>query len=183
VAACRQKRRARFTTAANLVNELVEARQHNAVKRALARCARRGTSLAPLAARSVSGACLQMLGEKAAVVSLTACPRRATTRHVSRSRRVFGRGRVRSVTGQRSNRLVCRPIPGLGQQVFRNCYGTRLILSGPTQLTHSLILSHAGCFQSLQCLSITSEGRSKLQRPKVLHPTSPQAGPKMTIVP
>ncbi len=37
VAACRQKRRARFTTAANLVNELVEARQHNAVKRVLAR--------------------------------------------------------------------------------------------------------------------------------------------------
>ena len=37
VAACRQKRRARFTTAANLVNELVEARQNNAVKRVLAR--------------------------------------------------------------------------------------------------------------------------------------------------
>jgi DNA replication protein DnaC len=37
VAACRQKRRVRFTTAANLVNELVEARQHNAVKRVLAR--------------------------------------------------------------------------------------------------------------------------------------------------
>lgn len=37
VAACRQKRRARFTTAANLVNELVEARQHNAIKRVLAR--------------------------------------------------------------------------------------------------------------------------------------------------
>jgi DNA replication protein DnaC len=37
VAACRQKRRARFTTAAGLVNELVEARQHNAVKRVLAR--------------------------------------------------------------------------------------------------------------------------------------------------
>jgi DNA replication protein DnaC len=37
VAACRQKRRARFTTAANLVNELVEARQYNAVKRVLAR--------------------------------------------------------------------------------------------------------------------------------------------------
>src|SRR3989442_12427381 len=37
VAACRQKRRARFTTAANLVNELVEARQQNAVKRVLAR--------------------------------------------------------------------------------------------------------------------------------------------------
>src|SRR5947208_16419877 len=33
VAACRQKRRARCTTAANLVNELVEARQQNAVKR------------------------------------------------------------------------------------------------------------------------------------------------------
>src|ERR1017187_7462931 len=94
----------RFTTAANLVNELVEARQHNAVKRELARCARRRTSLAPLAARSVNGACLQMLGENAAVVSFRACPRRATTRHVSRSRRVFGRGRVRSVTGQRSNR-------------------------------------------------------------------------------
>ena len=29
VAACQQKRRARFTTAANLVNELVEARQNN----------------------------------------------------------------------------------------------------------------------------------------------------------
>jgi DNA replication protein DnaC len=44
VAACRQKRRARFTTAANLVNELAEARQQNAVKRVLARwlryCAR-----------------------------------------------------------------------------------------------------------------------------------------------
>jgi DNA replication protein DnaC len=37
VAACRQKRRVRFITAANLVNELVEARQHNAVKRVLAR--------------------------------------------------------------------------------------------------------------------------------------------------
>jgi hypothetical protein len=37
VAACRQRRRARFTTTANLVNELVEARQHNAVKRVLAR--------------------------------------------------------------------------------------------------------------------------------------------------
>ena len=36
-AACQQKRRARFTTAAGLVNELVEARQHNAVKRVLAR--------------------------------------------------------------------------------------------------------------------------------------------------
>lgn len=37
VAACRQKKRVRFTTAANLVNELVEARQHNAVKRVLNR--------------------------------------------------------------------------------------------------------------------------------------------------
>jgi DNA replication protein DnaC len=37
VAACRQKKRVRFTTAANLVNELVEARQHNAVKRVLSR--------------------------------------------------------------------------------------------------------------------------------------------------
>lgn len=37
VAACRQKKRVRFTTAANLVNELVEARQHNAVKRVLTR--------------------------------------------------------------------------------------------------------------------------------------------------
>lgn len=35
VAACRQKRRVRFTTAANLVNELVDASQHNAVKRVL----------------------------------------------------------------------------------------------------------------------------------------------------
>jgi DNA replication protein DnaC len=37
VEACWQKRRARFTTAAGLVNELVEARQHNAVKLVLAR--------------------------------------------------------------------------------------------------------------------------------------------------
>ena len=37
VAACRQKKRVRFTTAANLVNELVEAKQHNAVKRVLSR--------------------------------------------------------------------------------------------------------------------------------------------------
>ena len=37
VAACRQKRRVRFTTAANLVNELVEARQQNAVRRVPAR--------------------------------------------------------------------------------------------------------------------------------------------------
>ncbi|MGH9486038.1 MAG: IS21-like element helper ATPase IstB, partial [Terriglobales bacterium] len=37
VAACRQRRRVRFTTAAHLVNELVEAREQNAVRRALAR--------------------------------------------------------------------------------------------------------------------------------------------------
>ena len=37
VAACRQKKRVRFTTAANLVNELVEAKQHNGVKRVLTR--------------------------------------------------------------------------------------------------------------------------------------------------
>ena len=37
VAACRQKRRVRFTTAANLVNELVEAQQHHGVRRVLAR--------------------------------------------------------------------------------------------------------------------------------------------------
>jgi len=37
VAACRQKRRVRFTTASNLVNELVEAQQHNQVKRVLTR--------------------------------------------------------------------------------------------------------------------------------------------------
>jgi len=37
VAACRQKRRVRFTTAANLVNELVEAQQQGGVRRVLAR--------------------------------------------------------------------------------------------------------------------------------------------------
>ena len=37
VAACRQKRRVRFTTAAALVNELVEARQNNQVRRLMAR--------------------------------------------------------------------------------------------------------------------------------------------------
>ena len=37
VAACRQKRRARFTTAANLVNELVEAKHNNQVRRLMAR--------------------------------------------------------------------------------------------------------------------------------------------------
>ena len=41
------------------------------------------------------------------------------------------------MTGQRSNRLVCRPIPGLSQQVFRNYYGSRLILSGPYQANKS----------------------------------------------
>jgi len=37
LAACRQKRRARFTTAAALVNELVEAKQNNQVRRVMAR--------------------------------------------------------------------------------------------------------------------------------------------------
>jgi DNA replication protein DnaC len=37
LAACRQKRRARFITAAALVNELVEAKQNNQVKRVMAR--------------------------------------------------------------------------------------------------------------------------------------------------
>jgi DNA replication protein DnaC len=40
VAACRQKRRVRFTTAAALVNELVEAQQQGQLRRALARWAR-----------------------------------------------------------------------------------------------------------------------------------------------
>ena len=40
VAACRQKRRVRFTTAAALVNELVEAQQQAQLRRALARWAR-----------------------------------------------------------------------------------------------------------------------------------------------
>jgi DNA replication protein DnaC len=40
VAACHQKRRVRFTTAAALVNELVEARQQGQVRRVLARWAR-----------------------------------------------------------------------------------------------------------------------------------------------
>jgi IstB-like ATP binding protein len=40
VAACRQKRRVRFTTAAGLVNELVEAQHHNQLGRVLARWAR-----------------------------------------------------------------------------------------------------------------------------------------------
>ena len=37
VAACRQKRRVRFTTAANLVNELVEAKHQLQLRRALGR--------------------------------------------------------------------------------------------------------------------------------------------------
>jgi len=37
VAACRQKRRVRFTTAAALVNELIEAKQNNQVRRLMAR--------------------------------------------------------------------------------------------------------------------------------------------------
>src|SRR6185369_12432176 len=40
VAACRQKRRVRFTTAAGLVNELVEAKQQLQLRRVLARWAR-----------------------------------------------------------------------------------------------------------------------------------------------
>jgi len=40
VAACRQRKRARFTTTAGLVNELVEAKHHNQLSRAMARWAR-----------------------------------------------------------------------------------------------------------------------------------------------
>ena len=40
MAACQQKRRVRFTTAAGLVNELVEAQHHNLLGRALARWSR-----------------------------------------------------------------------------------------------------------------------------------------------
>jgi len=40
VAACQQKKRVRFTTAAGLVNDLVEAQQHNQLSRALARWSR-----------------------------------------------------------------------------------------------------------------------------------------------
>ena len=40
VAACRQKRRVRFTTAAGLVNELVEAQHHNMLGRSLGRWSR-----------------------------------------------------------------------------------------------------------------------------------------------
>ena len=40
VAACRKRKRVRFTTAANLVNELVEARQQNQLIRALGRWVR-----------------------------------------------------------------------------------------------------------------------------------------------
>lgn len=40
MAACQQKRRVRFTTAANLVNELVEASHHNQLARALLRWSR-----------------------------------------------------------------------------------------------------------------------------------------------
>ena len=40
VAACRQRKRVRFTTAAGLMNELVEARQQNQLSRVLARWAR-----------------------------------------------------------------------------------------------------------------------------------------------
>lgn len=40
VAACQQKRRVRFTTAAGLVNELVEAQHHNLLGRALSRWSR-----------------------------------------------------------------------------------------------------------------------------------------------
>ena len=37
VAACRQKRRERFTTEAGLVNELIDAKEHNQVRRVMAR--------------------------------------------------------------------------------------------------------------------------------------------------
>jgi DNA replication protein DnaC len=40
VAACRQKRRVRFTTTAGLVNELVEAKQQLQLRRLMARCSR-----------------------------------------------------------------------------------------------------------------------------------------------
>lgn len=40
VAACKQKRRVRFTTAANLINELIEAQREGVLRRALARWSR-----------------------------------------------------------------------------------------------------------------------------------------------
>ncbi|HOY68198.1 MAG TPA: IS21-like element helper ATPase IstB [Candidatus Ozemobacteraceae bacterium] len=40
VAACKQKRRVRFTTAANMINELIEAQRENQLQRALARWGR-----------------------------------------------------------------------------------------------------------------------------------------------
>jgi DNA replication protein DnaC len=45
LAACRQKRRVRFATAAALVNELVEAKQNNPVRRRMARWQKYGRSM------------------------------------------------------------------------------------------------------------------------------------------
>jgi hypothetical protein len=90
------------------------------------------------------------------------------------------------VTGQSSNRLVCRTSQGLDQRAFRVFCVIQLILSGHTkqinlglterpeakprpvrpQLADRLILSNVGCFQFFQFLPITGKGRSKLQRPR-----------------
>jgi hypothetical protein len=43
----------------------------------------------------------------------------------------IGMGMSESVTGQRSNRLVCRPSQRLRQRVFRISYVIHLILFGP----------------------------------------------------
>jgi len=91
------------------------------------------------------------------------------------------------VTGQRSNRLVCRPSQRLGQQVFRNVCLSHLILFGPCQAdksrfspaARSLALTstpsacarpqfvpHRVLFNLFQSFPIAGEARSKLQRPR-----------------
>ena len=77
VAACRQKRRVRFTTAANLVNELVEARQNNAVKRVLARWLRYDV----IVLDEVGYVPLADIGAESAVVQGAAGPRHRPRAH------------------------------------------------------------------------------------------------------
>jgi hypothetical protein len=95
------------------------------------------------------------------------------------------------VRKERSNRLVCRPMSGLVQQVFRNCYGTRLILSGPYQADksryHRLSLRTASSCVTPGAFNLFNAFPSRAKAGvncsgQGLHATSPQAGPKMSIV-
>src|SRR3989454_4056658 len=128
VAACRQKRRARFTTAANLVNELVEARQQNAVKRVLVRWLRYDVivldevgyvPLAEIGAEFLFQVIAER-AERAALIVTTTC-RSRNGRRCFRIRACAKPSWIASPTGRTSS----RPEPSLIVSAERWRYGRK----------------------------------------------------------